>query len=156
MFLHHFFFYYVCLDCKWIHFFGICAAKASTTHFLITHFWKQTFQGQKRQAMFKGIGVFFLFLAKLYTCAHREGEGFFSSSLPLTKGDRQLWGCSQCGVSLLSASTGQTAPYKYHCVYPHSIQPPLTPGIRLDPVKLLPPACALIAIISNKTFLFWT
>lgn len=61
-------------------------------------------------------------------------------------------------VESLSFLTPQVRllPTNITCISPHSVQPPLYLGIKLDLVKLLPPACVLISTISNKTFWFWT
>lgn len=86
-----------------------------------------------------------------------QGVGRYpSASLAPQPRDKQLRAVHS--VESLSFPPPQVSllPANITCVNPHSVQPPLHLGIKLDPVKLLPPAHVLAATISNKTVWFWT
>ena len=59
-------------------------------------------------------------------------------------------GCGRCSQQ----SPVPPAPTNTTCVSPRSVHPPLRLGIKLDPVKLPPPACAVASTLSNQTFWF--
>lgn len=140
-------YYYVWLNPEWV-------------YFLTTHCWRQFFLCQLLEDSFGRRGP---------SCSGKRNALPFSSravymrtgtkisfsfSLPSLKqqaavGLVPMW-------SLLPVTTGQLLPTNVTRMRPHSIQPPLLLGLKLDPAKLLAPARALTATTSNKIFWIWS